>query len=114
VRLVQGLGGVLLGRHARVRARRGQVGKRGHDRAVQRGLITLEGEHIVRALLLQLGGDGRLAADGVDGDDTVLQREQPQQAGERRALVPEFITVQACGTQWGLNRYIRGTDTEVP
>lgn len=52
--------------------------------AVQGPLIGLQGQHVIGALVDNLLGDGRLAADGVDGDDGALERQQVEQLGNKR------------------------------
>jgi hypothetical protein len=43
------------------------------DRFLERALVTLESQHIVRALGEDLCGDRGLAAHGVDGHQTAAQ-----------------------------------------
>jgi hypothetical protein len=85
--LVPGLALVLLGGQPPVRARSLRVHEGADHRSVEGRLIALEREHIVSALLDDLGRDRALTAHGINGNHTALQREQAQQARERRDLV---------------------------
>ena len=57
------------------------------DIGVQGGLISLEGEQVVAALIDDLPGDLPLAADRIDGDDRALEREHFQELRDCGDLV---------------------------
>ena len=44
---------------------------------VQRVLVLLQGENVVRLLVANLAGNGPLTASGVNGDDGVLDHQSP-------------------------------------
>lgn len=50
-------------------------------------LVALERQHILRAMLVQLLGNGLLAADRIDGDDAALEVQQFEQLRDGRHLV---------------------------
>lgn len=86
---------VLLDRRPMVMVGRGVVGEGGGtglgehlgDRGVRRRMVVLQRQRVIGTLADDLGGDGGLAAQRVDGHRRPAQVEQPHQGGDGGDLV---------------------------
>jgi len=85
-----------------------RVGEEGFDLGAERRLVGLDREQVVGPGVDDGGGDGRIAGDGIDGDDGALQRAALGEALEQdrngarlvRRLLDRFLAEDEPAGRW--------------